>query len=107
MKTDSKYNLLQKQQFANKFCIYIYIYIYIYTTPQAFWQSSAPGVLSTLVTSVVLYVKTIEPPTRFVEKYGKYNFGNRVCEIIVTLVTGKEFLVQICLVIIIYSYEDH
>ena len=100
MKTDSKYNLLQKQQFANKFCIYIYIY----TTPQAFWQSSAPGVLSTLVTSVVLYVKTIEPPTRFVEKYGKYNFGNRVCEIIVTLVTGKEFLVQICLVI---SYEDH
>ena len=36
------------------------------------------------MTSVVLYVKTIEPPTRFVEKYGKYNFGNRVCEIIVT-----------------------
>ena len=26
-----------------------------FTTPQAFWQSSAPGTLSTLVTSVVLY----------------------------------------------------
>ena len=26
-----------------------------FTTPQAFWQSSAPGALSTLVTSVVLY----------------------------------------------------
>ena len=33
----------------------IYIYIYIYTTPQTFWRSSAPGALSTLVTSVVLY----------------------------------------------------
>ena len=27
-------------------------------SPQAFWQSSAPGVLSTLVTSVVLYSLT-------------------------------------------------
>ena len=29
-----------------------------FTTPQAFWQSSAPGALSTLVTSVVLYSLT-------------------------------------------------
>ena len=29
-----------------------------FTTLQAFWQSSAPGVLSTLVTSVVLYSLT-------------------------------------------------
>ena len=29
-----------------------------FTTPQAFWQSSAPGALSTLVTSVVLYALT-------------------------------------------------
>ena len=29
-----------------------------FTTPQAFWQSSAPGALSTLVTSVVLYLLT-------------------------------------------------
>ena len=34
--------------------IYIYIYVYIVYTPQAFWQSSAPGALSTLVKSVVL-----------------------------------------------------
>ena len=34
----------------NMFCLF--------TTPQAFWQSSAPGVLSTLVTSVVLYSLT-------------------------------------------------
>ena len=48
--------------------IYMYIYIYIhwweqnifcsFTTPQAFWQSSAPGALSTLVTSIVLYSLT-------------------------------------------------
>ena len=38
-------------------CIYIYytVYIFIYV---AFWQSSAPGALSTLVTSVVLYSLT-------------------------------------------------
>ena len=35
--------------------IYIHIYIYIYKT---FWQSSETGVLSTLVTSVVLYLLT-------------------------------------------------
>ena len=29
-----------------------------FTTPQAFWKSSAPGALSTLVTSVVLYSLT-------------------------------------------------
>ena len=29
-----------------------------FTTPQAFWQSSAPGALRTLVTSVVLYSLT-------------------------------------------------
>ena len=29
-----------------------------FTTPQIFWQSSAPGALSTLVTSVVLYSLT-------------------------------------------------
>ena len=29
-----------------------------FTTPQVFWQSSAPGALSTLVTSVVLYSLT-------------------------------------------------
>ena len=29
-----------------------------FTTPQAFWQSLAPGALSTLVTSVVLYLLT-------------------------------------------------
>ena len=29
-----------------------------FTTPQAFWQSSAPGALSTLVTPVVLYSLT-------------------------------------------------
>ena len=29
-----------------------------FSTPQAFWQSSAPGALSTLVTSVVLYSLT-------------------------------------------------
>ena len=29
-----------------------------FTTPQAFWQSSAPGALSTLVISVVLYSLT-------------------------------------------------
>ena len=34
--------------------MYIYIYIHKYT----FWQSSAPGALSTLVTSVVLYSLT-------------------------------------------------
>ena len=34
--------------------IHIYIYTYIYTYI-AFWQSSAPVALSTLVTSVVLY----------------------------------------------------
>ena len=59
-------------------CIYIYVDIYAlnlfiehsgehwweqnifcsFTTPQAFWQSSAPGALSTLVTSVVLYSLT-------------------------------------------------
>ena len=46
-------------------CIYIYIYIYreqnafcSFTTPQAFWQSSAPGALSTLGTSVILYSLT-------------------------------------------------
>ena len=33
-------------------------YFCSFTTPQAFWQSSAPGVLSTLVTSVVLYSLT-------------------------------------------------
>ena len=65
---------------STKVYIYIYIYIYIYAlhlliehsgehwweqdifysfiTPQAFWQSSAPGALSTLVTSVVLYSLT-------------------------------------------------
>ena len=45
--------------------IYIYI-LYIYnsnifcsfTTSQGFWQSSVPGALSTLVTSVVLYSLT-------------------------------------------------
>ena len=36
--------------YAYIFYIYIYTYIYIY------WQSSAPGVLSTLVTSVVFYL---------------------------------------------------
>ena len=30
----------------------------LFTTPEAFWQSSAPGPLSTLVTSVVLYSLT-------------------------------------------------
>ena len=35
----------------------LYIYICIYVI-QAFWQSSAPGPLSTLVTSVVLYSLT-------------------------------------------------
>ena len=39
----------------NVFPLYIYIYIYIY---KGFWQSSAPGVLSTLVASVVLYSLT-------------------------------------------------
>ena len=34
------------------------LYIYIYTTLQAFWQSSAPGALSSLVASVVLYSLT-------------------------------------------------
>ena len=34
----------------NIFCLFI--------TPQVFWQSSAPGALSTLVTSVVLYSLT-------------------------------------------------
>ena len=38
--------------------IYIYMYVYVYTHTQAFWQSSAPSVLSTLVTSVVLYSLT-------------------------------------------------
>ena len=33
-------------------------YFCSFTTPQAFWQSSAPGALSTLVTSVVLYSLT-------------------------------------------------
>ena len=33
-------------------------YFCLFTTPQAFWQSSAPGALSTLVTSVVLYSLT-------------------------------------------------
>ena len=49
------------------YILYIYIYIYTdyrlyiqnifcsFTTPQAFWQSSAPDALSTLLTSVVLY----------------------------------------------------
>ena len=32
------------------------IFFCSFTTPQAFWQSSAPGALSTLVTSVVLLV---------------------------------------------------
>ena len=41
--------------------IYIYIYVYIVYTPQAFWQSSAPGALSTLVPSVVLYSLTRAP----------------------------------------------
>ena len=36
------------------YIIYIYIYIYTYI----FWQSSATGALSTLVTSVVLYSLT-------------------------------------------------
>ena len=47
------------------YILYIYIYIilyihrlYIHISPQAFWQSSAPGALSTLVTSVVLYSLT-------------------------------------------------
>ena len=39
------------------FSKYLY-YIYIYTTLQAFWQSSAPGALSSLVASVVLYSLT-------------------------------------------------
>ena len=55
-------------------CVYIYIYRererertlentdenknFFVRSPQAFWQSSAPGVLSTLVTSVVLYSLT-------------------------------------------------
>ena len=30
----------------------------LFTTPQAFWKSSAPGALSTVVTSVVLYSLT-------------------------------------------------
>ena len=30
----------------------------LFTTPQAFWESSAPGALSTLVTSVVPYSLT-------------------------------------------------
>ena len=49
--------------------IYISIYLYLYirseqnifcsfTTPQAFWQSSSTGALSTLVTSVALYSLT-------------------------------------------------
>ena len=33
-------------------------YFCSFTTPQAFWQSSAPGVLSTLVASVALYSLT-------------------------------------------------
>ena len=33
-------------------------YFYSFTTPQAFWKSSAPGALSTLVTSVVFYLLT-------------------------------------------------
>ena len=33
-------------------------YFCSFTTSQAFWQSSAPGALSTLVTSVVLYSLT-------------------------------------------------
>ena len=33
-------------------------YFCSFTTPQAFWQSSAPGALSTLKTSVVLYSLT-------------------------------------------------
>ena len=56
---------------AVKAVMWIYIYIYIYThtdenrilfcsftTPQTFWQSSAPGPLTTLMTSVVLYSLT-------------------------------------------------
>ena len=31
---------------------------FFFRSPQAFWQSSAPGVLSTLVTSVILYSLT-------------------------------------------------
>ena len=39
--------------------IYTYIYIHTYTFLHiAFWQSSAPGPLSTLVTSVLLYLLT-------------------------------------------------
>ena len=38
--------------------MYICIFFCSFTTPQAFWQSSAPGALSTLVTSVVLYSLT-------------------------------------------------
>ena len=34
------------------------IFFCSFTTPQAFWQSSSPGALSTLVTSVVLYSLT-------------------------------------------------
>ena len=33
-------------------------YFCLFTTPQAFWQSSAPGALSTLVISVILYSLT-------------------------------------------------
>ena len=33
-------------------------YFFSFTTPQAFWQSSSPGALSTLVASVVLYSLT-------------------------------------------------
>ena len=36
--------------------IYTYIHTYIYIYTYIFWQSSAPGALSTLVTSVVLPV---------------------------------------------------
>ena len=32
--------------------------VYVVYTPQVFWQSSAPGALSTLVTLVVLYSLT-------------------------------------------------
>ena len=52
------------------------IFFCSFTTPQAFWQSSAPGALSTLVTSVVFY--SLTRATRM----SPWKDETRVCEYI-------------------------
>ena len=69
------------------------------TTPQVFWQSSAPGALSTLVTSVILYSLTRAWPM----SPGKD--GTRFCGYIYLYIYVYIYIyIYICIYIYIYVY---